>query len=927
MRIRQKIRWNKISYSAACLLGLVYLATSLPVTAATCDRNAANLTQLNNEFSSATIGETICLTSSSSYGVWTGGNKAVTVTSADGATPTIQIDFNNGDGSVTIDNVGIVGGSIVNDVRDVTIKNSDFTGIFVFDNVYNSNILLDNNTHIDIPYNPMGSAGRLSFPYSNSTHSGVTIANSLFRGGSSDGVQTGIGVNIINNEFDSIAEEGDPLAHSDSIQLLGAYGSVVRGNYIHDGSTGVVAYDGVSNVLIENNVIGTSGRIDAVELLSDENSIVRHNTILGSIFLGHKPADDAGFGTVIDNNIASFISLNDGSTAASQQYNLLDSTHSDPTNINGTPAYIGGASPGAYDQFQLVPGSLGTLAASDGRDMGLIIDSENPTLTLASPSQNDTISGDELLTANATDDTAVYGVTFYRNGVQIGGEDLYAPYSVNLDTRSLSNGQHVLTAVARDAYGNSTTSVAVQVTVNNADVIERSLWSETDIPADTSVNDGNAVELGARFSTILDGYITGIRFYKSPDDVATSHTGSLWRSSDGAKLADVTFTNETASGWQEALFSSKVPVTAGTDYIVSYHNPTGIYATSTGYFSSAARVNRPLTAPQDDINGLRNGLYDYRSTPGLPTQTFGAANYWVDVVYEPLDIAPPVVDIQGITADQRVKGSIQISASASDNEQVVGVQFKRDCPNSCVNIASEDTTAPYETTFDTTALPDGARSITASARDASGNIADDTVAVVIDNTAPVATLMQTPPGSTSETSAQFTFSANEPSTFECSLDNAAFVPCSSPVTHSQLAVTSHSFRVKALDLAGNTQADAATFTWSITVAHPADPQSPTTPTKTTKPSISISSPAERTTLAVGSDAPPVEASQETAVGEPMNEGVVQNSEKTNDTEVSDKEADEKENTILEAVLTAAPYVTGGAMIVATGVFLMRRLIA
>ncbi|MGO7565095.1 DUF4082 domain-containing protein, partial [Rhizobium johnstonii] len=75
-------------------------------------------------------------------------------------------------------------------------------------------------------------------------------------------------------------------------------------------------------------------------------------------------------------------------------------------------------------------------------------------------------------------------------------------------------------------------------------------------PAVVNTNDASAVELGVRFQTSAAGTVTGIRFYKGRQDTGT-HTGSLW-SSTGTQLATLTLTNETASGWQTAYFSSPV---------------------------------------------------------------------------------------------------------------------------------------------------------------------------------------------------------------------------------------------------------------------------------------------------------------------------------------------------------------------------------
>ncbi|MGO8477497.1 DUF4082 domain-containing protein, partial [Rhizobium ruizarguesonis] len=75
-------------------------------------------------------------------------------------------------------------------------------------------------------------------------------------------------------------------------------------------------------------------------------------------------------------------------------------------------------------------------------------------------------------------------------------------------------------------------------------------------PAVVNTNDTAAVELGVKFQSSVAGTVSGIRFYKRSLDTGT-HSGSLW-SSTGTRLATLTFTNETASGWQSANFSSPV---------------------------------------------------------------------------------------------------------------------------------------------------------------------------------------------------------------------------------------------------------------------------------------------------------------------------------------------------------------------------------
>src|SRR6185437_4035642 len=83
-----------------------------------------------------------------------------------------------------------------------------------------------------------------------------------------------------------------------------------------------------------------------------------------------------------------------------------------------------------------------------------------------------------------------------------------------------------------------------------------SVFNGTGTPAVTADSDNNAVELGMKFQSSTAGWVTGVSFYKGSSNTGT-HVGHLW-SSTGQLLATVTFTNETASGWQTASFSNPV---------------------------------------------------------------------------------------------------------------------------------------------------------------------------------------------------------------------------------------------------------------------------------------------------------------------------------------------------------------------------------
>jgi hypothetical protein len=142
-------------------------------------------------------------------------------------------------------------------------------------------------------------------------------------------------------------------------------------------------------------------------------------------------------------------------------------------------------------------------------------------------------------------------------------------------------------------------------------------------------NDPSAIELGVKFQPDRNGFITGVRYYKSSSNTGT-HVGNLW-SSTGTLLASATFTGESGSGWQQVNFSSPVAVTANTTYVASYHTNTGFYAADQNSFATNIG-NPPVRALASAGNG-GNGVYIYGSGSAFPTNSWNSTNYWVDVVF------------------------------------------------------------------------------------------------------------------------------------------------------------------------------------------------------------------------------------------------------------------------------------------------------
>jgi hypothetical protein len=174
-----------------------------------------------------------------------------------------------------------------------------------------------------------------------------------------------------------------------------------------------------------------------------------------------------------------------------------------------------------------------------------------------------------------------------------------------------------------------TASNALSILIAAAPVAT-SIWSNTAAPATPDSGPDSAVELGVKFRSDAVGTITGIRFYKAGANTGT-HVGNLW-TTNGTRLATATFTNETASGWQQVNFSTAVAIASNTVYVASYHAAGGHYSEDDNFFASKGVDNPPLHALANGVSG-GNGVYAYGSSSAFPNQTYLTANYWVDVVF------------------------------------------------------------------------------------------------------------------------------------------------------------------------------------------------------------------------------------------------------------------------------------------------------
>jgi len=198
----------------------------------------------------------------------------------------------------------------------------------------------------------------------------------------------------------------------------------------------------------------------------------------------------------------------------------------------------------------------------------------------------------------------------------------------------------------------------------------------TQTPVSPLQNDGQPIELGVKFQSSVDGFIQGIRFYKTAGDAGT-HVGQLYDIT-GVLLASAPFVNETASGWQNVLFTTPIAISANTTYVGAYYSSSGDYNGTANYFTVPV-VNSPLTGLANGTDGP-NGVYNYTSTgPVFPSSSPGnASNYWVDVDFTLNSTPLPVIYLYWRASKQDDNAKLEWATTMEQNNKGFDVQRSMD---------------------------------------------------------------------------------------------------------------------------------------------------------------------------------------------------------------------------------------------------------
>lgn len=389
----------------------------------------------------------------------------------------------------------------------------------------------------------------------------------------------------------------------------------------------------------------------------------------------------------------------------------------------------------AFGTFVLLGGS-----ALSGGGTPAPTDMVPPVVSITAPAGGQTVSGSITLRASATDNVGVASVQFNLDGAILGAPVYGEPYQLSWNTVASANGAHSLTATARDAAGNQTTSAAIAVTVSNA----------AQLSAAAFVKQDDATRGNWKSAYGKDGALIASDVNRPPSYGQVGFSGAslyVWNpnTSSPAGLQSLGGGRIASTWYQGGSFTLDVNFSDALTHQIA------LYMLD---FDSTARTERievvnptnGVTLDSRTLGGFNQGRYLVWNASGrirFQITRIAGANCVVSGVFfgdapagTPVDSTPPTIAITSPTANQTVSGTVAVSASASDNVGVAGVQFTVDGAAS----GAEKTTAPYTFSWNSVGVSNGLHTLSTVARDAAGNTSTASVTVNVANAAPPSTL-------------------------------------------------------------------------------------------------------------------------------------------------------------------------------------------
>ena len=356
-------------------------------------------------------------------------------------------------------------------------------------------------------------------------------------------------------------------------------------------------------------------------------------------------------------------------------------------------------------------GNANTASTSTDNTVSFVApDTTAPTVAITSPAAGATVSGTITVGATASDNVAVIGVQFRLDGAPLGAEDTSAPYDASWNTTTAADGSHTLTAVARDAAGNTTASSGIAVTVANNQAEATTRLEDTS--SEIVYTPAGAWMLGYSDSRAWSGGTAALGFGASQRaTLSFTGTGVKWIGFRGPQTG-------IANVYLDSALVATIDAYSSTEIMQA------VLYTVSGLANATHTISIEVTRTKNDASSdfyVIVDAFDITAPGGGPSDT-----------------TPPSVNLTSPVGGTTVFGTVTLSATAADNVGVASVQFYVDGNP----FGAADTQAPYETSWNTTAVSEGPHSVMAQARDAAGNTQlSQIVHVTVTHTDP------TPPGS------------------------------------------------------------------------------------------------------------------------------------------------------------------------------------